>query len=221
MPFSASRIWSQAVSFFFRHIIVLAPLAPLLVVPFMGNAFIVALVGREQRDRPLQPTVAFRQALHAMPALVRLKLYYFWHSPWGLVRGLRARNPRSLSAMCSMVTVLENQTDFSAAKARCEELVDQFYREFIRVWRSSLLLFLPIILLLAVGDSSWIFWSAAAAVIWLWVPGSAAASTYLYLWIRDQEANTSSANPHTASSLNPRFEPTSQQPPHAARGSSA
>jgi hypothetical protein len=39
MRFSAIRMWGQAILFFFRHIIVLAPLAPLPLVPFVADLF--------------------------------------------------------------------------------------------------------------------------------------------------------------------------------------
>jgi hypothetical protein len=199
MRFLGTRIWAEAFSFFFRHPIALAPIAPLLMIPFLSDALSTALIGQENRDGHLQPAVALQQALRALPALLRLKLFYFARAfAWALIPiygVIRDIDERLAWGMSSNVIMLESEMDFAKARTRCEGLVAEFRGECIRVlFTMPVTLLVPIAVALAVGRSPWVFWAVIGAVIWIILPASAAANTYLYLWIREQEDTRVSAN---------------------------
>jgi hypothetical protein len=212
MRFSGLRIWSESGSFFLRHVFVLTPMAPLLVLPFVSDALVAVLIDQERSEGRLQPAAAIRQALRRMPAFLQLKLYYYARAvTWGLIPiyGLfRGVDERLAWAMSSNVAILEARTDFSGSRARCQALVSEFRGPCIRALITiPCLLVLPIAFLLALVVSPWMFWLAVAGLIWLWLPGSSAANTYLYFWIRGNENEESSHGTAVASSPNLRMEP--------------
>lgn len=193
MRFSGSRVWRHAGSFFLRNAAALGVIAPLLVIPFLTDALTAALIDQERREGRLQPGAAIRRTLRAMPAFVRLKVFFFARATlWGLVPiyGIfRDIEERLAWAMSSNVVVLEAPRDFDDAKCRCQDLATTFRGECVRTLITMpCLLAVPIAIFMALVVQPWMFWVAIAAFVWLWLPGSAAANTYLYLWMREQEA---------------------------------
>lgn len=199
MRFSAVGTWIRALSLFFRHILEIGPFALLFLVPFVSDLFSTALVAQERQNGQLRPGLALQQILPALPAFARLKLYYYVRAlGWGLIPiyGLiRGIDERLAGAMSSNVILLEPPTSFSEGAARCEDLVSEFRGESSAVLiRVPLLLLFGVAVLLALGHSPWAFWTAIGMFIWLLLPGSAAANTYLYFWIREQEGGTESGD---------------------------
>jgi hypothetical protein len=196
-------VWTRAGSFFVRHAAVLVAMTPLLVLPFVSDALLAALIDQDEREEHLRPGAALQRALRALPVVARLKLYYYARATaWSLVPvyGLfRDVDERLAWAMSSNVVVLEGRTDFSTGRMRCQALAAAFRGECIRTLITMpCLLILPIAILLALAVSPWIFWTAVAAFVWLWLPGSAAANTYLFLWMREDERSRGAVAPSAA-----------------------
>jgi hypothetical protein len=191
--FLGTRIWMQSLSFYVRHPLALAAVAPLLLMPLFADVLTAALIGQGRRSRQLQPMAAVQQALQAMPAFLRLKLFYFargllWSLVpiYGLIRNI---DERLAWAMTSNVVVLEGHTDFATARTRCEGLVANFRGECIRVLLTlPVTLLIPVFVGIALAQARWILWLILLATVFVFIPASAAANTYLYLWIRDEEA---------------------------------
>lgn len=209
--FFGIRMWLRVAGFFLRHPLTLLILAPLLFVPLLADALITALIAQERESGRLQPVAAVQRALRVMPAFIRLKLFYFARSvAWALIPiyGLiRDIDERLAWAMSSNVIMLEDRTDFATARARCEALVAQFRGECIRVlFTVPVTLMSLIFIALALANATWMFWCTFGALIFLVLPASAAANTYLYLWMRAaEEAQGAPLQPDT----NPRpLEPT-------------
>ena len=69
-----------------------------------------------------------------------------------------------------------------------QDLATTFRGECVRTLITMpCLLAIPVAIFLALVVQPWMFWVAVAAFVWLWLPGSAAANTYLFLWMREQE----------------------------------
>jgi hypothetical protein len=190
--FSGSQTWRQAGAFFVRNAGTLAVLSPLLVIPFLTDALTATLIDQERREGQLRPGSAIPRTLGALPAFVRLKIFFFARATlWSLVPiyGLiRDVEERLAWAMSSNVVALEGRRDFDDARGRCQDLVATFRGECVRTLITMpCLLAVPIAIFMALVVQAWMFWVAIAAFVWLWLPGSAAANTYLYLWMREQE----------------------------------
>jgi hypothetical protein len=191
--FSGSRVWRHAGSFFLRKRRGARVIAPLLVIPFLTDALTAALIDQERREGRLQhrggdPTDAARDAgLRPTEGLLLRSCHPLGLVPiYGIFRDIEER---LAWAMSSNVVVLEAPRGFRRRQMplpgpgddvprRVRAHVDhdavspgRSHRDLHGARRAALDVLVAI-----------------AAFVWLWLPGSAAANTYLYLWMREREA---------------------------------
>lgn len=189
------RLWRAALAFHLRHALALLPIAPLLCLPIYTDVLHTVLI-RQSREGGLQPWAAASAALRALPMIVWLK----WGSElrgllWSLIPlvfFMRVIEHRLCWGLASNVVVFEARS-YANADERCMNLARTGYDVGLRA-----LFALPVIFFVAstiaanlAGEathSRWVFWLWMATLFWVAFPGAAAANTFYYLQLVEQEA---------------------------------
>jgi hypothetical protein len=187
-------LWSDALRFHARYVLTLLPAAPLLCVPLYTDVFHSYLL-KEMSEGGIRVGAAASAAARAVPATLWLKLSNELRGlAWSLIPIIfivRVIEHRLCWGLASNVVAFEGLRG-DEADARCRTLARAGYDLGLRG-----LIGIPF--LLAVGvlvaanfagevtHSRGVFWVAALAWLWIFLPGSAAVNTFYYLTLVDQE----------------------------------
>lgn len=188
-------LWRAALAFHLRHALALLPIAPLLCLPVYTDVLHTVLI-KQWREGGLRPRTAALEALRALPMIVWLK----WGSElrallWSLVPLvflMRVIEQRLCWGLASNVVVFEGRR-YHNADERCMTLARTGYDLGLRALFALPVLFFTISAIAAnlAGEathSRWVFWLWMAVLFWLAFPGAAAANTFYYLRLAEQEA---------------------------------
>ena len=210
MRLKGLAIWNQALSFHLGNWKTLLPVFPLLCFPVVGDALHSLLIAQQIQGKGLHPRQAAREAWGYLAPLFSMKVYFEGAALlWGFVPiyGIfRDFRHRLHWAMASNVLVFERLSG-EAGRNRCRELIQKEFSAGVRtlITVPALVVVGSIIAWLVLGMIwgtfySFGFWAVILISLWIGMPGSGAANTFLYLEITGKRGEASAPGHQEASS---------------------
>jgi hypothetical protein len=208
----ARDVWARALRYHWDGRRRLVYLLPALCVPFLSDVLHSVLIAREARDGTLDPRGALREALRALPSLVRMKLAvelramaWSFVPIYGMIQGVRHR---VAWAMASNVLVFEGLRG-GAGCERCLGIADGPHAGLATrtlvvapsVAMVALMLVWAVLATWVEREYSYTTWIVFAAVLYFLVPGSAAANSFLYMEIAARERASDPTDRATPASI--------------------